>query len=288
MLSTTEITNRSFQLYKQNWKPMLIAGFISFAITQLADISVDGEIGTSLLELVLGVLIAPIAQGGYYFYQMNVWSEKPSSVKDILYFLKSVRSFGKALWFFFCYSIVTSVAIIITAVIPILYIALLGGAGLDKITLYFAALIILIPFFWLMARFILSPYLYIGNSEEGVFVIIAKSFEMMKGYIGKLILIILMSTLIELVYFIPEFIIEEAGLQSGAASAILFVLHLLVYPLTSMMMAGFACEVLREHGVITDESAELVEEDNESYVLHDDEAQDAVIVETKEDNVYYD
>lgn len=288
MLSTTEITSRSFQLYKQNWKPMLIAGFISLVLTQITDVSTDGVIGSTLLALALSVLIAPLTQGGYYFFQMNVWSEKPSSVKDILYFCQSAGLYTKALCFFFCYLVCITVAMFAITILPTMLLAFSVGTHVH-IPFHVGITILLVGIaLWIFIRISLSPYLYIFQSEESAIVIIAKSYEMMKGYVGKFILIFLMSILIELVYFIPEFIMEEAGIQSGAASVILFVLHLLVYPLTSMMMAGFACEVLREHGVIADESAELVEEDNESYVLHDDEVQDAVITETKEDNVYYD
>ena len=69
--------------------------------------------------------------------------------------------------------------------------------------------------------------------------------------------------------------------------AVTFILNLLVYPLVSLMTAGFACEVLREYGVIADENAELVEAGTESFACADSDVQDTLITE-KNDDIYYD
>ena len=47
--------------------------------------------------------------------------------------------------------------------------------------------------------------------------------------------------------------------------ALTFIPNLLVYPLVYLMTAGFACEVLREHGIIADENAEQTEDGAELY-----------------------
>ena len=286
MLSTTEITKRSFQLYKENWKPMLLLGMVSLGLMQLADTSIEGEISGSLLALVLSVLIAPLTQGGYFFYLMNVWGEKPSSVRDIFYFFKSAGMYGKALCFFICYMIATS-AIVLFSFVPILLAACMSNPNYSMLISYSLTLFILIPFFYLVLRFMLAPYLYICAPEESAITVSAKSFEMMKGYVWKYILLSLVILLIELIYVVPEYLLTSAGVSAGMVLAVTFILNLLVYPLVYLMTAGFACEVLREHGIIADENAELVEAGTESFACADSDVQDALIAE-KNDDIYYD
>lgn len=286
MLLTTKITKRSFRLYKENWKPMLLLGMVSLGLMQLADTSIEGEISGSLLALVLSVLIAPLTQGGYYFYLMNVWSEKPASVRVILYFCKSAGMYGKALCFFICYMIATSV-IILFSFVPVLFAAFMNIPVHSMLIAYGITLLLLIPFFYLVLRLMLAPYLYVYDPEESAITVIAKSFEMMKGYVWKYILISLAVLLIELIYILPEYLLTSAGVNDGMVLALTFIPNLLVYPLVYLMTAGFACEVLREHGIIADENAEPIEEGAESFDDAGSDEHDAAIAE-KNDDIYYD
>lgn len=286
MLSTTEITKRSFQLYKENWKPMLLLGAVVLVLAELTGTSAEGDISASVLALVLSVLVAPLTQGGYYFYLMNVWSEKPASVRDILYFCKSAGMYGKALCFFICYMIATSV-IILFSFVPVLFAAFMNIPVHSMLIAYGITLLLLIPFFYLVLRLMLAPYLYVCDPEESAITVIAKSFEMMKGYVWKYILISLAVLLIELIYILPEYLLTSAGVNDGMVLALTFIPNLLVYPLVYLMTAGFACEVLREYGVIADENAELVEAGTESFACADSDVQDTLITE-KNDDIYYD
>ncbi len=286
MLSTTEITKRSFQLYKENWKPMLLLGAVVLVLDELTGTSAEGDLSASVLALVLSVLIAPLTQGGYYFYLMNVWGEKPSSVSDILYFCKSAGMYGKAVCFFICYMVATS-AIVLFSFVPVLFAAFMSNPVQTMLIAYGMTLLILIPFFYLVFRFMLAPYLYICDPEESAITVIAKSFEMMNCYVWKYVLISLAVLLIELIYILPEYLLTSAGIHDEVVLALTFIPNLLVYPMVYLMTVGFACEVLREHGVIVDENAELVEDDDESLVCADSDVQDAAIAE-KNDDIYYD
>lgn len=150
MLSAAEITGRSFQLYKQSRKPMLLSGFIVTVLNALIDIqwaAMFSEMPASLISLILSFLTAPVLLLGYHNFLAQVWRKEVASISDILRFCRSVSVYGKSLWFYFVYSL-CSIMILLFAGLAVSILLL----PMNMVSSVFAALL-LFPLILLTAGF---------------------------------------------------------------------------------------------------------------------------------------
>ncbi len=290
MLSATKITSRSFQLYKKNWKVMLLLGLLYVGISAIVEFitaPMDETLG-ELFASVVFIILSPVLTFGFYHCLLNIWRDRSAAITDVFRFCKSGADFAKTIGFYFCYVCFGVIAAIFIFVVPLFILALFIHS---RIVFIAGLLVMVILLMWLVFRLELAEFLYLFRTEEPFTNTIFDGFKMMKGYVAKFLVLQLIIVLLELPYFIPQLILEEGWVNmefSGIIFTVTFIMEVIIYPMLSIMMAGFFCEVLQEHGVIEDEHAELLAESAESFVLNEDKIQEAVIMEENEEDIYYD
>lgn len=248
------VISRSIQLYKQNFKPLLVLGVLCAAISVLTQSTAwltRREEVTLIINLV-GFIFCPILGYGLYRYLLKVWRNESSHLSELLHYCRSLQDYGRVLWFAFCFGCCSFIVIFAVLLIYLLCILLSGPANLfNPLNQIVLLAIFVIPIIWFTLRVFLVNYLFLFQEWKSPWQTIKEGFMRMKGNMGRLFLLQVVVVLLSLCFSVPGFLVTQNYFPIDASQKLLllllsFVAECIIAPLTWMLQAGFASEILQD------------------------------------------
>ena len=90
-MKTGEIISRGVQLYKQNWRQVLLLGLLAAGVGVVSGqlSTLGGETKGQLVSLLFDFLLCPIILFGMYRYYLGLWRGQSADLKGVLYYCRS-------------------------------------------------------------------------------------------------------------------------------------------------------------------------------------------------------
>lgn len=254
-MKTGKIINRGVQLYKQNGKQFLLlgllvvgAGAVSSQLTALG-----GEFGGQLLNLLFNFLLCPIILFGVYRYYLGLWRGQSADLKGVLHYCHSGESYGRVLWFNFCYGcwVLLFVLLLLFPFFLVMVLSIFAAPTQSHWSIIGAMVIYFVFLLWLSLRVFLSYYLYLFDEQLSAWETLKGSFDLMKGKVIKLLPLYIFQNIIVLFYGLPEMALQKQWLTLDGSvllccELLIFVGKVVIMPLVLVTSAGFASEVLQD------------------------------------------
>ena len=250
-----DICGRSFQLYKQNWKQMLVLGAISAVVTIVVMIltwSMNEKESEAILKMV-SFLLSPLLASGIYRYIIKLWRGEKPKLSTLFYYCRSASAYMRVLLFYLWYYAFFFTFLFLIVILAYSFLAPL----LDD----WATIILIVVLSWFYLRMFLAEYLFIFQDKTSGGDTVLEGFRRMKGHTIGLIVLQMLQLLLSLLYLIPMLIILPQIFGYGAEVVVIvvvFMILVVVQPLIGLMLAGFASEVLQDKQ-FAEEDAAVVE-----------------------------
>lgn len=249
------VISRSIQLYKQNFKPLLVLGVLCAAISVLTQSTawLTRRNEVTIVVDIISFIFCPILGFGLYRYLIKVWRNESSHLSELLHYCRSLQDYGRVLWFAFCFGCCSFIFIFAVSLFYLLCMLISDPLVLfdpiNQILLLLAT--VAIPIIWFVLRIFLITYLFLFQEWKSPWQTIKEGFMRMKGNMGRLFLLQVVVVLLSLCFFVPGFLVTQNYFPVDASQKLLllllsFVVECFIAPFTWMLQAGFASEILQD------------------------------------------
>lgn len=256
-MDVAEIIGQGFELYKRNWKRLLLLGIIMSPFI-MAEALISSVL--PIIDMIIYFLFSPIFASGYYLYFVRIWRNDTPRLSVLFHYCHSFKKYGRVLLFYVCYYCSFLLFFIGFLLLSIILIFILNFFFKYSRAIYIIDIICILFFFvifiWFISRMFLCKYLFLFQEKKPLWGTIKEGFKKMKGNVGRLIwltflqyiLIILFVGLPISAIFMLVSMLDPDVMIYGILSvfAVFFLTNLFSIPYIGIIQAGFASEILHD------------------------------------------
>lgn len=148
-MDVAEIIGQGFELYKRNWKRLLLLGIIMSPFI-MAEALISSVL--PIIDMIIYFLFSPIFASGYYLYFVRIWRNDTPRLSVLFHYCHSFKKYGRVLLFYVCYYCSFLLFFILSLILGFILSFMLSFFFKDSIAIYIFIIIFYLSYLFGLYR----------------------------------------------------------------------------------------------------------------------------------------